>query len=178
MERVRPARECEGLAGTLPVLRIEGLGPGVEAGLTLADRNFRYRDRLDDPSVSGAYAELEAFARTFGGWRRAEQVHGARILRVDSEGPLPDVAADGMIAALGGGVRGAGLLTVTVADCVPVFLSWPEGYGLLHAGWRGTAAGIMEEGLRLSGADPCSVRMHLGPAIGACCYEVGPEVVR
>jgi hypothetical protein len=63
-----------------------------------------------------------------------------------------------------------------VADCVPVFLTWPGGYGLLHAGWRGTAAGVLEAGLAATGVPMERVRVHLGPAIGGCCYEVGPEV--
>lgn len=73
------------------------------------------------------------------------------------------------------------LLTVTVADCVPVFLYSPgdRRIGLLHAGWRGVAQGILEEGLRLfveAGAPADSIRVHLGPAICGSCYEVGPEV--
>lgn len=72
------------------------------------------------------------------------------------------------------------LLAVTVADCVPVFLVDPrtQAIGLLHAGWRGTAAGVLERGLALMGGGAVArgLRVHLGPAICGACYEVGPEV--
>ena len=74
------------------------------------------------------------------------------------------------------------LLAVTVADCVPVFLVEPRArvVGVLHAGWRGAARGILGEGLsRLArgwAIQARDVRVHLGPAICGDCYEVGPEV--
>ena len=72
------------------------------------------------------------------------------------------------------------LLTVSVADCVPVFLVDPSrrAVALLHAGWRGAAAGILERGLEALGGDAVvrEVQMHLGPAICGSCYEVGGEV--
>ena len=74
------------------------------------------------------------------------------------------------------------LLTVTLADCVPVFIVDPgtRAVALLHAGWRGTAAGVVESGVgALAGAfgsDPGELVVHLGPAICGGCYEVGPEV--
>lgn len=63
------------------------------------------------------------------------------------------------------------------ADCLPVALARVEsglpGVAVLHAGWRGLLAGIVAEGVRALGG-----RAHaaIGPAIGPCCYEVGPEV--
>lgn len=74
------------------------------------------------------------------------------------------------------------LLAVTVADCVPVFVvaSEPRAVAVLHAGWRGAAAGVLERGLALLetelGAEPSGLRVHLGPSICGECYEVGPEV--
>ncbi len=76
------------------------------------------------------------------------------------------------------------LLTVTVADCVPVFLADPDSraIALLHAGWRGAVAGIMDRGIRaleaLRGVSPSGLRVHLGPAICGACYEVGPDVLQ
>lgn len=75
------------------------------------------------------------------------------------------------------------LLAVTVADCVPVFLVDPvhRAVALLHAGWRGTAAGIVGTGLRLlearAGSRVENIVMHSGPAICGPCYEVGDEVL-
>jgi copper oxidase (laccase) domain-containing protein len=74
------------------------------------------------------------------------------------------------------------LLTVTVADCVPVYLLVPgRGIALLHAGWRGTAGGILARGVeglvRATSSDPSQVVMHCGVGICGACYEVGSEVM-
>ncbi len=74
------------------------------------------------------------------------------------------------------------LLTVSLADCVPIFMVEPRArlVALLHAGWRGAAEGILESGLEALedhfGVGAEDVSVHLGPAIGAASYEVGPEV--
>jgi YfiH family protein len=62
---------------------------------------------------------------------------------------------------------------VFVADCVPVALSGPGGVAMLHCGRRGLAAGIVAKGASAVGATDAAV----GPSIGACCYEVGAEVL-
>lgn len=61
---------------------------------------------------------------------------------------------------------------VFVADCVPVALAGPGGVAMLHCGWRGLAAGIIAKGVAATGATDAAI----GPSIGPCCYEVGPEV--
>jgi YfiH family protein len=79
--------------------------------------------------------------------------------------------------------RTAGLLlAVGTADCVPILLADKKhrAVAAIHAGWRGTLQRIAEKTLgRMQmefGTDPGDVLAALGPAIGACCYEVGPEV--
>ena len=67
---------------------------------------------------------------------------------------------------------------VLTADCVPVVLGAGGAVAALHAGWRGLAAGVLEEGVRalhdVGGVgDAVAV---VGPCAGACCYEVGDEV--
>jgi YfiH family protein len=75
------------------------------------------------------------------------------------------------------------LLTVTVADCIPVYLVDPvkRAIALLHSGWRGTAGGILREGVRTlvegAGSAPSDIIMHCGVGICAECYEVGSEVM-
>jgi YfiH family protein len=64
-------------------------------------------------------------------------------------------------------------LLVFVADCVPVALSGRGGAAMLHCGWRGLAAGIIERGAATIGATDAAI----GPSIGPCCYEVGQEVL-
>jgi YfiH family protein len=112
----------------------------------------------------------------------AHQVHGADLLThsdatalrcslseyaTDKEqGKLP--RADGHVIA----ESGVGAL-VLVADCLPVALAGPGGVAMLHCGWRGLAAGIVERGVTAIGATQAAI----GPGIGPCCYEVGSEVL-
>lgn len=112
----------------------------------------------------------------------ARQVHGTgiRVARgAEGGGVLLSPPADGHLT------RDPGiLLAVSVADCVPVFLLAPgsRALGLLHAGWRGVAAGILEAGFRAMeerfAAPPARLEVYLGPAISGARYEVGPEVHR
>ena len=109
----------------------------------------------------------------------SRQVHGNLVqLHHDSpDGLLVTEGFDGHATAMPGI-----LLAVSVADCVPVFLLDPEAraVALLHAGWRGVAADVLEAGLaalaELAGTRPENVWLHAGPAICERCYEVGPEV--
>jgi len=111
----------------------------------------------------------------------SRQIHGADVRFHRDPGPGLHITPPGD----GHATRTLGLLlTVGLADCVPVFLSVDGGKGiaLLHAGWRGVAAGILERGIRLLGerldVAPEAISLHLGPGICAACYEVGPEVHR
>jgi len=107
----------------------------------------------------------------------SRQVHGNRVLvhRLTWEGWLRAAAADGHVAP----ERGLAL-AITVADCVPVFIAHPNGAcALLHAGWRGTAAKILAQGvgeLVRAGLNARDLHVHLGPSICGRCYEVGPDV--
>ncbi|MEZ5080953.1 MAG: polyphenol oxidase family protein [Thermoleophilia bacterium] len=107
------------------------------------------------------------------------QVHGVRIREVRGAGDpqFDDVATERP--------EGDGLLTrdpdralvVVVADCVPVLL-WRRdrpGVSALHCGWRGVAGGLVARGVAALG-DPAATGMAIGPGIGPCCFEVGPEV--
>jgi hypothetical protein len=107
-------------------------------------------------------------------------VHGSTVTRV---GPKRRGAGFG---APGGAVAGAdGLATaspqlpiaVTTADCVPlVYGSTSEStVVVVHAGWRGFAAGIVAAGIGVF-RDTAAVRVAIGPAIGPCHYEVGADV--
>jgi copper oxidase (laccase) domain-containing protein len=66
---------------------------------------------------------------------------------------------------------------VLVADCLPIVLGSDEAVAALHVGWRGLAAGVLEEGVRalrdLGGGE---ISALIGPGAGVCCYEVGEEV--
>ena len=115
---------------------------------------------------------------------RGYQVHGTTVQRVredrgagaggtmDSESQ-PEVEADGQATAL----SNLGALVLT-ADCLPVALGATGAVAMVHAGWRGLAAGVLEEGVRavreLGGED--DLVAIIGPGAGPCCYEVGEEV--
>ncbi len=107
----------------------------------------------------------------------AHQVHGTRVIEHAAgwDGLLRANDADGHFSAK----RGTAM-AVTIADCVPVFLAHPSGAtALLHSGWRGTAARIVEQGIaafRRAGHAPHDLVMHLGPSICGQCYEVSPDV--
>lgn len=102
------------------------------------------------------------------------QVHGVAVVTANGG---PPVEADGVVTAS----RGVAVGVIT-ADCVPALLLAP-GSGVVaavHAGWRGAAAGVLEAALdhlrRDFAVAPADVEASLGPAIGPCCYQVGPEV--
>jgi YfiH family protein len=103
------------------------------------------------------------------------QVHGRRVVTAPQEaqpttGPHE---ADGQATD----ARGIGL-TVLAADCLPIAVASEGAVAVVHAGWRGLAAGVIEEGMRaLRGLDgPGPVHAAIGPGAGPCCYEVGEEV--
>ncbi|HZT97814.1 MAG TPA: peptidoglycan editing factor PgeF [Chloroflexota bacterium] len=76
------------------------------------------------------------------------------------------------------------LLAATFADCVPVLFWDPETAvcGLAHAGWRGTVLRVASATVLAMkerwGSRPEAIRAFIGPSIGACCYTVGPDVVK
>jgi polyphenol oxidase len=108
------------------------------------------------------------------GW----QVHGTELKEWD--GPPPDRAyaqpGDKELARVDGHLTvepNIGLL-VLVADCYPVALSDGRRIAMLHCGWRPLAGGILEKAIATFESTPAAA---VGPGIGGCCYEVGPEVL-
>ncbi|HEX3758146.1 MAG TPA: peptidoglycan editing factor PgeF [Kofleriaceae bacterium] len=106
----------------------------------------------------------------------ARHVHGTDVWTVGR--PLADDATfDGLVSDRPGAV-----LAAFAADCIPILFAEPEARvcGAAHAGWRGTVAGIarnMIAAMQALGARADRIRVALGPSIGPCCFEVGPEVV-
>jgi polyphenol oxidase len=109
----------------------------------------------------------------------AHQVHRDRVVVHEDAvcGVVIAGEADGHVTAAPGI-----LLAVSVADCVPIYIAArePRAVALLHGGWRGVVAGILERGLEalrdLADAGPDQLHVHFGPAICGRCFEVGPEV--
>jgi len=100
-----------------------------------------------------------------------KQVHGNAV--VSALEVAPGVEADGAFTDTAGVV-----LAVLTADCLPVFLCDRRGsrVALLHAGWRGLSAGVIENGVRALDVPAGGLVAWLGPAIGPESYEVGDEV--
>ena len=98
------------------------------------------------------------------------QVHGADVADIDRFGAE---RADAAVASERGRVA-----VVLTADCLPVFLTDRAGtrVAVAHAGWRGMAAGVLENAVRALDRDAREVIAWMGPAIGPDAFEVGPEV--
>ncbi len=137
--------------------------------------------------VHGARVELHSRQEAGRGRRGIDRPGGRRtsdkIIFVDQgEEWRVFEGVDGHVAAAAGT-----MLCVTLADCIPIYLLHPatKTVALLHAGWRGTAAGILERGVQTllvsaagipEMAGPATLVCHLGVGICGDCYEVGPEV--
>lgn len=158
-----------------------GVVAGVTGRGTLPGRGFDLGLWSDAPvgEVMNRWRAFRAAEAGFGGVVLGHQVHGSRVVWHErAEGWMQVEGVDGH------GTTSPGvLLTVTVADCIPVYLvdQRRRAIALLHAGWRGTAAGILSRGLALlaerAGTEPDDVVMHAGIGICGPCYEVGAEVV-
>ncbi len=152
------------------------LPPGLVAGFTT---------RRTAPDGLPTSAAVRALAALLGAARaetvRGVQVHGAAIL-VASGPPVPD---GDVVLGEGDAVitRDAGrVVAVETADCVPLLLADPgSGWiAAVHAGWRGTALGIVDavlDRLEAEGAAPERLVALFGPSISREAYEVGPEVL-
>jgi YfiH family protein len=150
---------------------------------------FTGREHGNMSSVGGDACELASAARE--GLReligaralvRGHQVHGTAVRRIAavadereaSAGASPSAGeADGQATAL----RGVATMVMS-ADCLPVALGCAGAVAMVHAGWRGLAAGVLEEGVRavVELGDGGEIVAVVGPGAGGCCYEVGPEV--
>lgn len=148
--------------------------PAVRAGISLAGAGDMGLDvRGSNPSFRRLLAALGVDAHRV---RSVRQVHSRTVVEA-GPGPAagdPAPGADGIVASDPGL-----LLTITVADCLPIFLvdRASGAFGIVHSGWKGT--GIVEEALRrmagLFGTRPADVAAAIGPGIGPCCYTVPAE---
>jgi len=158
---------------------------GIVAGITgrgdAPGRGFDLGLWTEAP-VGDVMARWRAFRASESGFSAVvlgNQVHGATVAWHEHvSGWMQVEGIDGHAT------RSPGLLlAVTVADCIPVYLLAPRERAvcLLHAGWRGTAARILERGASLLvdrvGCRTSDLVMHSGIGICGDCYEVGPEVL-
>ncbi len=158
--------------GLVAGITTRGTGTGFSLGL--------WSDEPVGQVLTRWRAFAEAFHPRFTGIALGHQVHGTTVHWHERapEGWLLLDGIDGHLTASPGL-----LLAVTVADCIPVYLTAPQSgaIALVHAGWRGVAGGVLAAGIAAlqahSGAVASDVVMHCGIGVCGACYEVGSEVV-
>ena len=182
----QPPRLCEQPIGDPAVPRLAlaewAERYGLTAGITIRGHGFGMGLWSED-NVGQVMTRWRAFhaavQRPFPALVTGHQVHGTVVCWQEQR-------ANGwlLLDGVDGHATGAAgvLLTVTVADCIPVYLAVPQKgtVALLHAGWRGVAAAVLERGVevlkRHAFARGDDIVMHCGVGICGECYEVGPEV--
>lgn len=133
---------------------------------------FRFTSRVDgDLRVKGEESDLEARRRAIhpAPWSWLNQVHGAEVLVVTKPGEHAGASADALVTTVAHAP-----LAIHTADCAPVLLVGEGALGVVHAGWRGLGAGILEATAAVManlGHPPTAA--HLGPCIRGRCYEFG-----
>jgi polyphenol oxidase len=121
---------------------------------------------IDSPGVDERRAAVAPLP-----WTWLRQVHGNRVVVVESPGQHAGAEADAAVTATPGCV-----LAVQVADCAPIALVSSSAVGVVHAGWRGLVAGVVAhavDAMRDLGAT--GIEAVVGPCIAASCYEFGSE---
>lgn len=144
-------------------------GAGAEHGVEARERLC---EQLGVRRLARGYQVHGTTVQRVGAGAEGGEAYGAAGTGTDTEAQ-PDIEADGQATA----ASGVGALVLT-ADCLPVALGTNGAVAMIHAGWRGLAAGVLEEGVRaveeLGGAG--DIVAIIGPGAGVCCYEVGEEV--
>ncbi len=135
--------------------------------------SFNLADHVGDNTEAVALNRLRLrdMFSWINGWQWLNQVHGARVVVIQRE--TNPVTADAVIT------REAGLaLSILTADCLPLLLASEDGSEIaaVHCGWRGLAAGIVANTVQAMATPPDAILAWMGPAIGPCHFEVGPDV--
>ncbi|CAN5788434.1 peptidoglycan editing factor PgeF [soil metagenome] len=161
--------------------RLGGVSPLPQAALNLAGFN--------EDAAENILENRRRFLKLFGGaWTLAGcwQMHGTdvRVIRDAAEArPTDDARGDTIFCDAVVSDKEGVLAGVKTADCVPILIGDPRtnSFAAVHAGWRGTYAGIvlyaLEHLTREYNAQPADCRIAIGPAAAVCCYEVGVEVI-
>ncbi|CAN5850714.1 peptidoglycan editing factor PgeF [soil metagenome] len=131
---------------------------------------FTWVDDGDIRADASARARVSSALGIDAEWATAEQVHGSVVQVV--AGPGPAGAGDGVVTAC----RRLPVAVFT-ADCFGVVVVGRGVVGVAHAGWRGLAAGVVEETVgACRRLDDGPLVARIGPGIGPCCFEVGADV--
>ena len=165
-EWLRPDWRAPARVRAFVTTRAGGVSPGEYASMNLGSRSGDAPENVARNRLI-VREHLPAMPR----WMA--QVHGADVADLDMLDDAVVATADAAVTSSRG--RVAAVLT---ADCMPLLLADVEGkrVGVAHAGWRGMAAGVIENAVEAMETDPARVLAWMGPAIGPGAFEVGPEV--
>ena len=148
--------------------------PHAEKVLNLGYTDWDRRDRVDE----NRRRFLTAFDRAESPLVTLRQIH-SDVAHVISKPPADSPKGDAVATSAPGL-----LLSIQTADCIPILLVDPRhrAVAAVHAGWRGTLARVAAKMLGRMQMEfstrPVEVLVAIGPGIGQCCYEVGPDVVK
>ncbi len=143
-----------------------GVSTGEFASLNLGSSN------LDDPDHVRENYRRVATAIGSDSVQRIRQTHSASVMHIDA---LDEASEGDAIITNRVGVA----VAMIVADCTPLLVVDPARHQLavVHAGWRGMAAGVIEATVKALDSDVAQLRVAIGPAISGDRYQVGPEVI-
>ncbi len=140
----------------------------------------RYSQLGDEPNTVEKNRELLFREFALPGWPHwLKQVHGTDVLRVDTAPTITgDFRSDEPVADASVTSQKNIVLSILTADCLPVLFCNQEGseVAAAHAGWRGLAAGVLENTARAMNSRSENIMVWLGPAAGPQAYEIGVEV--
>lgn len=113
----------------------------------------------------------------------AKQTHGTNIIKIYINDKGKGIVKESDINDADGLITNQNNIPMAIfyADCVPILLYDPikKAVAAIHAGWRGTVAGIAYKGIKLLekgyGSNPKDIICAIGPSIGPCCFETGQE---
>lgn len=148
-----------------------GVSRGASASLDLGGASLASLQPDDRDSISENRRRVQAFLPSPPIW--LAQVHGADVATIGATSPLSPPRADAAVTREANAV-----LAVRIADCMPVLFA-DRGASVIavaHAGWRGLAAGVLENTLAAMDCDAARIVAWLGPAIGRKAFEVGADV--
>ena len=137
----------------------------------MAINDLKTREKsIQEASLSLVEHNAGLFIPTSQHWSFLTQVHGSKNIEVKENGSVLGLEGDALFTA-----QERKVLTIQVADCVPVALTSNCGaIALIHAGWKGLLNGVIENASEaLQNEFPGDLAAVIGPHIGPCCYEYG-----
>lgn len=148
-----------------------GVSRGASASLDVGHASISDTPADERGAVVENRRRVQAFLPSAPVWLL--QVHGRDIAKIGVDTPVTPPRADAAVTREANVV-----LAVRVADCMPVFFADRDGsvVAAAHAGWRGLAAGVLENTLSAMDCDPARIVAWLGPVIGREAFEVGADV--